>query len=78
MDLRERSRRKRIADVLAVGAPIAVGLSIATMSLRLILEGQSHVECGTIRDFVVGFLAGAFLSWGESHLEPQALSCALG
>jgi hypothetical protein len=59
MDLRERSRRKRIADLLAVSAPIAVGLSIATISLRLILEGQSHVECGSIRDFVVGFLAGA-------------------
>jgi hypothetical protein len=29
MNLRGSSRRKRIADVLAVGAPISVGLSIA-------------------------------------------------
>jgi hypothetical protein len=57
--LRERSRRKRVADVLAVGAPIAVGLSIATISVRLVVENQSQVECGSIRDFVVGFLAGA-------------------
>jgi hypothetical protein len=80
MDLRGRSRRKRFADVLAVGAPIAVGLSIATISIRLVLEGQSYVECGSIRDFLVGFLAGRFqfLSLGESLSEPQALSWAPG
>jgi hypothetical protein len=59
MDLRARSRRERIADVLAVGAPIAVGLSLATILLRPILEGQTGVECGSIRDWLVGFLAGA-------------------
>jgi hypothetical protein len=59
MDLPARSRRKRIADVLAVGAPVAVGLSLATIFLRPIVEGQTHVECGSIRDLLVGFLAGA-------------------
>ena len=59
MDLRASSQRKRIADVLAVGAPIAVGLSMATIPIRLVVEGNNQVACGSIRDLLVGFLAGA-------------------
>ena len=59
MDLRAGSQRKQIADVLAIGAPIAVGLSMATIPIRLVVEGNTRVVCGSIRDLLVGFLAGA-------------------
>lgn len=59
MNLRGRSRRKRIADVLAVGAPIAVGLSIAMIPIRLVVEGDTGVMCGSVRDLIVRFVTGA-------------------
>jgi hypothetical protein len=59
MKLSGSSRRKRIADVLAVGAPIAVGLSIAMIPIRLLVEGDTHVTCGSVRDLIVRFVTGA-------------------
>lgn len=74
MDLSRRGRQ-RIADVLAIGAPIAEGLCFAAIILKLALEGRSHYTCGSVRDLVVGFLAGAlpFLSLGGIALGAAAL-----
>jgi hypothetical protein len=49
----------RIADVLAVGAPIAVGLAIAMIPIRLLVEGDTDVTCGSVRDLIVCFVTGA-------------------
>jgi hypothetical protein len=72
---RRRGRRQQVADGLAIGAPIAEGLSLAAIILRVAVEGQSQVDCGSVRDFVVGFLPGAapILSLGGIALGVVAL-----
>lgn len=52
------TRRKRIADVLAVGASVAVGLAIAMIPIRVLVEGDTHVRCGSVRDLIVGLVTG--------------------
>jgi hypothetical protein len=58
----------RIADVLAVGAPIAVGLAIAMIPIRLLVEGDTDVTGGSVRDLIVRFVRARcrFLTSRES------------
>ena len=72
---RRRGRRQQVADVLAIGSPIAEGLCLAAIILRVAVEGQGRVYCGSVRDLVVGFLTGAapILSLGGIGLGVVAL-----
>jgi hypothetical protein len=66
--------------VLAIGAFLAEGLCVAAIILRVVVEGQGRVYCGTVRDFVVGFLTGAapILSLGGIALGVVALILGTG
>jgi hypothetical protein len=76
MDLeRQRGRRHQVANVLAIGALLAEGLCLVAIILRVAVEGQGRVYCGSVRDLVVGFLTGAapLLSLGGIALGVVAL-----
>jgi len=53
------NRRQRIADALAIGAPVAAVLLVVVTYLRIAAEQQRHLVCDRLADQPVGVGGGA-------------------